>query len=231
MKPASAMRLEKREKEAALRESIQLAPSAPIEVEGYSVPETRTSYRPSRQSQQPRDLRSPSPDFVTDDILSAPVGHPAPWEQDPTHTQSITDTSSPPRRHLPELSSDHLVNYPTVNSMSFGHRDSTLADLRAHAQDSPDLVAVKPQTGEQPGQKPQGRIRKYQKFDNDQTTFFARGKLMTGGDNPWSMIMTLVILFGLTGVWVGTTGVWLWVDGERYGLNKGAGIAIVVVFV
>ena len=53
---------------------------------------------------------------------------------------------------------------------------------------------------------------------------------MTGGDAPWSILMTVTIILGLAGVWIGTTGVWLWKDGSRYGLGRG-GIAIVIVLV
>lgn len=55
--------------------------------------------------------------------------------------------------------------------------------------------------------------------------------MMTGGDNPVSVITTLVIILGLSGVWVGTTGVWLWQYGTEYGLAKGGGIAVVIIFV
>jgi palmitoyltransferase ZDHHC9/14/18 len=55
--------------------------------------------------------------------------------------------------------------------------------------------------------------------------------MMTGGNSLISLVITTVIMLGLTGVWLGTTGVWLWVHGTEYGLMKGAGIAIVIVLV
>jgi len=74
------------------------------------------------------------------------------------------------------------------------------------------------------------RKRKYEGFAKSGSTFFFNGKLMTGGDNPLSMILSMIVLFGLSGVWVGTTGVWFWVHGSEYGLVTGGGIGIMVVF-
>jgi palmitoyltransferase ZDHHC9/14/18 len=74
------------------------------------------------------------------------------------------------------------------------------------------------------------RQRKYKALENKNTTFLLGGRLMTGGDSPLSFMISLVILFGISGCWVGTTGVWLWKHGTEYGLPKGGGIAIVIVF-
>lgn len=74
------------------------------------------------------------------------------------------------------------------------------------------------------------RRRRYQTFENPLSTWFCGGHLMTGGDSYFSMIFTLVIIFGLSGVWLGTTGAWLWQYGHEYGLVRGGGIAVVVVF-
>lgn len=73
--------------------------------------------------------------------------------------------------------------------------------------------------------------RKYQALENKSTTFFCGGRLMTGGDSPLSFIISVVIILGLSGVWIGTTGVWLWQHGHEYGLASGGGIAIVIIFV
>jgi len=39
-----------------------------------------------------------------------------------------------------------------------------------------------------------------------------------------------LLLFGLTGLWTGTTGVWMWQHGSEFGLAKGGGVAVMVVF-
>jgi palmitoyltransferase ZDHHC9/14/18 len=40
--------------------------------------------------------------------------------------------------------------------------------------------------------------------------FFCGGYLPTGGDSPWAFISSLVVVFGITGVYFGTTCVWWW---------------------
>jgi palmitoyltransferase ZDHHC9/14/18 len=75
------------------------------------------------------------------------------------------------------------------------------------------------------------RERRYKAFENPLTTFFLNGHLMTGGDAWYSAILALILLFGMTGVWLGTTGVWMWRHGTEYGLAKGGGIAVTIVFV
>lgn len=116
--------------------------------------------------------------------------------------QSMTDMSTP-RRPPRELSSDNLM--------------STLRGEKA-----PD----------QPTQQRQGKPeRKWRKLENPQSTWFAGGRLMTGGDNWWSFVFTAVIILGLTGVWLGTTGVWLWNHGSEYGLATGGGVAVVIILV
>ena len=75
------------------------------------------------------------------------------------------------------------------------------------------------------------RRRKYTMFESPQTTWFCGGHLMTGGDSMFSVVLTVLILLGLTVVWLGTTGAWLWVHGTEYGLAKRGGVAIVIVFV
>jgi palmitoyltransferase ZDHHC9/14/18 len=72
--------------------------------------------------------------------------------------------------------------------------------------------------------------RRYETFDNPLTSWYFGGRVMVGGDKPWSVMVTLVLLFGITGVWLGTSGVWYWRYGDQYGLARGAGIGIVIVF-
>jgi palmitoyltransferase ZDHHC9/14/18 len=54
---------------------------------------------------------------------------------------------------------------------------------------------------------------------------------MTGGDNWWSFVLTLLVILGMFGVWLGTTGVWLWRHGSEYGLATGGGVAVVIILV
>ena len=97
---------------------------------------------------------------------------------------------------------------------------------------SDNLVHTRPSEATLASPRPaQSRNRRYKKLDNDQMMWLFGGRAMTGGDNPWSFLLTVVILLGLSGVWLGTTGVWLWQNGAEYGLASGGGIAVVIVFV
>jgi len=42
--------------------------------------------------------------------------------------------------------------------------------------------------------------------------FFCGGHLLTGGDSPWAFIASLIVVFGITGVYFGTTCVWWWIN-------------------
>lgn len=75
------------------------------------------------------------------------------------------------------------------------------------------------------------RARRYETFENPLTTFFCKGHLMTGGGDWYSAILALVFLLGMTGLWIGTTGVWMWRYGSEYGLAKGGGVAVTIMFV
>mgnify|MGYP006876473832 CR=1 FL=1 len=117
--------------------------------------------------------------------------------------QTFTDMSTPPP--LPrDLSSDDLV-YGRQHDVEKSGNSVTFA--------------------------PRKRTKRYKRLENTQMTWLFGGRAMTGGDNPWSVLLTVTILLGLTGVWLGTTGAWLWRHGTEYGLAPGGGIAIVIVFV
>jgi palmitoyltransferase ZDHHC9/14/18 len=75
------------------------------------------------------------------------------------------------------------------------------------------------------------RRRRYETFENPLTTFFCGGRLVTGGDDYVSFGLAATLLFGMTGVWIGTTGVWMWQYGSEYGLARGGGVAVVICFV
>lgn len=69
--------------------------------------------------------------------------------------------------------------------------------------DGPDLSAV-------PMSDEKGRpIRQYT-LHPSRNRFLFRGRLLTGGDSPWAFIASLIVMFGITGVYFGTTCVWWW---------------------
>ncbi|KAL1407018.1 Eukaryotic peptide chain release factor GTP-binding subunit [Vanrija albida] len=141
-----------------------------------------------------------------------PTSHSQAWERG-------TDTSSPSHPHHPDLSSDHLVILDSLAAEK-PHKGSTTGTSTTVGRRTNYEDARVPTT-----------VRKYQRFDEDvHSTFFCGGRLMTGGSSPWSFIISIILLLGIAGVWVGTTGVWLWRHGNRYGLAHGGGIAINVVF-
>lgn len=60
-------------------------------------------------------------------------------------------------------------------------------------------------------------------------SFFLRGKLLTGGDSPIPFLISLALVLGLGGLFIGTTGVNMWQDGVG-GAGGGGGIAVVICF-
>lgn len=42
--------------------------------------------------------------------------------------------------------------------------------------------------------------------------FFLSGRILTGGDSPMAFIASLMVVFGITGVWFATTCVWWWIN-------------------
>ncbi|RXK35019.1 hypothetical protein M231_07722 [Tremella mesenterica] len=134
------------------------------------------------------------------------------------HAPSVTEQSTAPTTHpLRDLeeSSDDLMEHP----IDLPDKSSPKKPSKPHSP--PRQVR----------QRHARRYRRYTTFENPLTTFFCAGHLMTGDDSPVSVLMVVVLLLGITGVWLGTTGVWLWQHGTEYGLAKGGGIGIVVVFI
>ncbi|WVF71514.1 hypothetical protein IAT40_006320 [Kwoniella sp. CBS 6097] len=134
--------------------------------------------------------------------------------------RSITELSTPPRTAASVMSSDetNLVNRerPSFEKPENNHNMSALHQSNAKFSSRKD--------------QNKRRKRKYEHFDNPLTTFFCGGRLMTGGDNYMSLAVVLVVLMGLSGVWIGTTGAWLWEHGREYGLVTGGGVAITIIF-
>ncbi|OCF43186.1 hypothetical protein I317_03031 [Kwoniella heveanensis CBS 569] len=132
--------------------------------------------------------------------------------------RSITEVSTPPRTAASIMSSDetNLVNR---------ERSSSLDKGKNHAMQQSSANPNPRSTGSNRRKK-----RKYETFENPLTTFFCGGRLMTGGDNYLSLAVVLVVLLGLSGVWLATTGAWLWVNGREYGLVRGGGVAITIIF-
>jgi palmitoyltransferase ZDHHC9/14/18 len=62
-------------------------------------------------------------------------------------------------------------------------------------------------------------VRNYERIPSA-NRWFMRGRLLVGGDKPWAFIGSLVLAFGITGVWLGTTCVWWW-------HNKSPAVAVV----
>ncbi|BEJ14840.1 hypothetical protein CspHIS471_0406070 [Cutaneotrichosporon sp. HIS471] len=134
-----------------------------------------------------------------------------------------TDASSPSRGHGAslhhDLSSDYLVDTLGVLGEK---RLSQRRPSPAKGSKSPSLVQQAMLATDK---------RRYTEFENTNSTFFCGGRLMTGGDTPLSFILSILLLLGVSGLWVGTTGVWLWKHAHEYGMSRGAGIAINIVFV
>lgn len=137
------------------------------------------------------------------------------------HIWDSADSSSPSHgTHTlhQDLSSDQLVD---VKALALGVKKSSTLKKRASAGEGkasqPSAIRL---TGE----------RNYQQMEDRGSTFLCGGRLMTGGGPPASFLLSIVLHFGVSGVWLGTTGAWLCRHGNQYGLAKGGGIAIVVIF-
>ncbi|WVW83945.1 hypothetical protein I302_105968 [Kwoniella bestiolae CBS 10118] len=145
--------------------------------------------------------------------------------------RSITEMSTPPRTATSELSSDELVNNRNSDlEKGVGGVDNSPKSSKKSHKSKPKLRS-KASLGRNNNETEGRPRRKYESFENPLTTFFWNGKLMTGGDNWWSILMVTVMLLGLSGVWIGTTGAWMWVHGREYGMVKGGGVAVTIIFV
>ncbi|ODN82051.1 hypothetical protein, variant 1 [Cryptococcus amylolentus CBS 6039] len=144
------------------------------------------------------------------------------WDRSLRH--SITTVSSPPRAQALELSSDNLVHRLDQEKASdmgrparWQSRGSRATFERIRNRDSPVRL--------------EERRRKYETIDNPLATFLCGGRVLVGGDVWYSMGAALLVLFAISGVWIGTTGAWMWSHGSEYGLAKGGGVAITIIFV
>ncbi|KAH9079363.1 DHHC palmitoyltransferase-domain-containing protein [Lactarius deliciosus] len=52
-------------------------------------------------------------------------------------------------------------------------------------------------------------VRNHERISSS-NRWFLQGHLLMGGDKPWAFIGSLMLLFGISGVWFGTTCVWWW---------------------
>lgn len=207
-KPAAALRLEQKERAAAQARERQ----------SERDKDTATAFPSELTHESPEEDEGPTEPFGIVSVLAAgPVEEHTPdrsWDR--SHRHGVTDTSTLPQSHFTDISPDDLVNGgPKLNG---GREENPIG----HA------TVSHPST---PNRSTRTRVRKYTKFENPQTTWLCAGCLVTGGDSLFSVTFALTVLLGLAGVWLGTTGAWLWVHGREYGLAKGGGVAIVIIFV
>ncbi|KZT35075.1 hypothetical protein SISSUDRAFT_1051964 [Sistotremastrum suecicum HHB10207 ss-3] len=62
-----------------------------------------------------------------------------------------------------------------------------------------------------------------------QNKFFFGGRLLTGGDSIIPFLCTLLVVFGVTGVWFGTTCVWWWHNKSPAVAGAGAYLALITI--
>ncbi len=84
-------------------------------------------------------------------------------------------------------------------------------------------------TAAAPRQRNYHRLRQQPLQD---THYLLGGRLVTGGDSPLPFLLSVVLVLGLGGLWLGATGVWMWREGLGGSAQRGAagGKATVVVF-
>ncbi|KAK8864432.1 hypothetical protein IAR55_001680 [Kwoniella newhampshirensis] len=229
-KPASAIRLEK--KERAKPSTVKDRTSKATEPVSGPAHTGHISDHRSQESIQPKSLDE-AIDIGSDG--NGEVGSRAgeehmkeakfsAWSRTSRH--SITNIPTPPQTHLSHLSSDDLVNRTRSRELEKSHGNGN-----GSGSGDKDRKSTSEKRRSQLSHKQYGRRRKYETFENPLTTFFLSGKMMTGGDTVWSMLFVVVVLLGVSGVWLGTTGAWLWRHGREYGLAKGGGVAVTIIFV
>jgi palmitoyltransferase ZDHHC9/14/18 len=212
-KPAAALRLEQKEKRDMARRQAQAGEtSGGVTMLSALAESTSTSthgFNTFRGESQDQGSRSDHAHYRNSD-QSISVEEPGQSEENrypppgPMGT-SLTNIASHP--HSSQRSSSDLVHRRF-------DKEKPSAELPIHA---------KPVKKE--------RQRRYKSFENPLTMFFMNGHMVTGGDDWYSAILALFLLFAMTGVWMGTTGVWMWRHGSEYGLANGGGIAVTIVFV
>lgn len=144
-------------------------------------------------------------------------------------------------RRTSHATSTTLENATTRNTSKRGSSSNnegllgdTLAAHENNAQPQSDLISPtqRPSYPPPPTSQPP-RTRKYHRLHAQpmqDTHFFLKGHLMTGGDNVWPLIGSIILVLGLGGLWLGTTGVWVWRDGLGGGGASRGGKAAVIIF-
>ncbi|WVQ80763.1 hypothetical protein IAT38_002868 [Cryptococcus sp. DSM 104549] len=159
---------------------------------------------------------------------------PSGWDRSLRH--SLTTASSPPRTHPLELSSDDLVRRDGADNLTSAGSYPT-----EKSRNSFQRLRPGPRRGSSHGKskssskstaKSRG-VKKYEAYAkaNPLTTYVFGGRVVVGGDTWYSIVACLGVLLAVSGVWLGTTGAWMWVHGAEYGLAKGGGVAVTIIFV
>jgi palmitoyltransferase ZDHHC9/14/18 len=108
---------------------------------------------------------------------------------------------------------DDPMNSRRKRSLSPAYEPSVSSSIR-HRSDydfNPNPPPNDPPLMETPrlDEKTGRRIRNYQ-IHPSRNRFFLRGRILTGGDQPWPFVASLTVVLGIAGVWFGTTCVWWW---------------------
>jgi len=210
MKPAAAIRVEQKEKRDLARRQAEAGAGGVTLMSALAESTYTNGHSTSRDQSQDQPRPDQAYQWDSDHSVSmelprqsAETRYPPPV---PIGT-SLTEIVSHP--HTSQRSSEDLVNRRMDKD-----KEKASADLPLHRK-----------------QETTKRERRYKSFENPLTTFFLNGHMVTGGDAWYSAILAMVLLLGMAGVWLGTTGVWMWRHGSEYGLAKGGGIAVTIVFV
>jgi palmitoyltransferase ZDHHC9/14/18 len=196
--------------------------------------------RISEELHSAADFRPPGVGETDRDVGESPptagskssAGRPALTEQTygrPPHFRHSLAEASSQHATQAEYSSDDLVSTQQKRGAGKLEVEKDSPKRRASSQRYPSYHERN--ASHRQSRQPDTPQRRYQLFDNPLSTFWLKGRVMTGGDNYLSVALVLVLLLGITGVWFGTTGIWYWQYAGDYGLIRGGGIAIDIVFV
>ncbi|KAI0306624.1 DHHC palmitoyltransferase-domain-containing protein [Multifurca ochricompacta] len=140
-------------------------------------------------------------------------------------TQSPVMADSPSARSV----GDGPTAFEIKGNYDEEYKASSVVPLDLRHQSSATFIPYPPSKSEHPlssvpvkHEKSFRYVRNHERISSS-NRWFMRGRLLVGGDKPWAFIGSLMLVFGIAGVWFGTTCVWWW-------HNKSPAVAAVGVY-
>lgn len=154
--------------------------------------------------------------------------------QHPPRRKSLLDLTNPnnkQKRFSGSNDSRPFMNFDPRNSISNGHHTPHNAEQLSQVYPSASHTTSVLPPDSQPYLRRTGRRKAaaLNALPMQSTHYFLRGKLITGGDTIIPFLISVILVLGLTGLWLGTTGVWIWRDGLGGGSAGSVGGKVAVI--